>query len=151
MLFGMRRCRMNLPNRCDHLISRVARRAFEGGQAANRKGCAAMTRKTYCGNLLWHSTLLALLAPNNDRRRSQQRRPTDNHRYPSIHFTFHSASRHYIIQSHGPVMSRKVYQLQLSNIYSKTYMEGSDPLSLTCHNTSTRLRKDACPGCRSGR
>ena len=32
------------------------------GQAANRKGRAAMTRKTYCGNLLWQSglTLLAL-------------------------------------------------------------------------------------------
>ena len=36
----MRRCRINLPNRCCHLISRVARRAFEfeGLQAANRKG-----------------------------------------------------------------------------------------------------------------
>ena len=33
-------CRINLPNRCCHLISRVARRAFEfeGLQAANRKG-----------------------------------------------------------------------------------------------------------------
>ena len=32
------------------------------GQAAKRKGRAAMTRKTYCGNLLWQSgpTLLAL-------------------------------------------------------------------------------------------
>ena len=60
MLFGMRRCRMNLPNRCYHLISRVAHRAFEGGQAANRKGCDTMTRKTYCGNLLWQSSLTLL-------------------------------------------------------------------------------------------
>jgi hypothetical protein len=36
----MRRCRINLPNRCYHLISRVAHRALEFGglQAANRKG-----------------------------------------------------------------------------------------------------------------
>ena len=33
------------------------------GQAANRKGCAAMTRKTYCGNLLWQSGL-TLLVPS---------------------------------------------------------------------------------------
>jgi hypothetical protein len=62
----MRNCRINLPNRRYHLIGRVAHRAFEfeGLQAANRKGCAAMTRKTYCGNLLWQSglTLLALLS-----------------------------------------------------------------------------------------
>ena len=32
ILFGMRRCRINLPNRCYHLISRVAHRAFEGGK-----------------------------------------------------------------------------------------------------------------------
>ena len=34
------------------------------GQAANRKGRVAMTRKTYCDNLLWQSalTLLAMLA-----------------------------------------------------------------------------------------
>ena len=64
MLFGMRRSRINLPNRCYHLISRVAHRVFEveGLQAANRKGCAAMTRKTYCGNLLWQSSL-TLWAP----------------------------------------------------------------------------------------
>ena len=51
-------------NRRYHLIGRVAHRAFEfeGLQAANRKGCAAMTRKTYCGNLLWQSGL-TLLAP----------------------------------------------------------------------------------------
>ncbi len=30
---------------------------------ANRTGCAAMTRKTYCGNLLWQLGL-TLLAPN---------------------------------------------------------------------------------------
>ena len=36
----MRRCRIDLPNRCYHLISRAAHRAFEfeGLQAANRKG-----------------------------------------------------------------------------------------------------------------
>gem|GEM_PF-4714928 len=28
MLFVMRRCRINLPDRCYHLISRVAHRAF---------------------------------------------------------------------------------------------------------------------------
>ena len=32
ILFGMRRCRINLPNRCYHLISRVAHRAFEWGK-----------------------------------------------------------------------------------------------------------------------
>ena len=43
--------------------SRRPPRHDEGWQAANRKGRAAMTRKTYCGNLLWQSglTLLALL------------------------------------------------------------------------------------------
>ena len=56
-MFGMRRCGINLsnPNQCYHLISRVAHRAFEGQQAANRKGRAAMTRRTYCGNLLRQS------------------------------------------------------------------------------------------------
>jgi hypothetical protein len=39
------------------------------GQAANRKGCAAMTRRTYCGNLLWQSGL-TVLAP--DRRSDEQ-------------------------------------------------------------------------------
>ena len=62
MPLGMRRCRINLPNRCCRLISRVAHRAFEGGQAANRKSYAAMTRKTYCGNLLWQSGLTLLVA-----------------------------------------------------------------------------------------
>ena len=57
----MKRCRTNLPNRCCHLISRVARRAFEGGQAADRKGRAAMTRKSYCGNLLWQSSLTLMV------------------------------------------------------------------------------------------
>ena len=32
ILLGMRRCMINLPNRCYHLISRVAHRAFEGGK-----------------------------------------------------------------------------------------------------------------------
>ncbi len=32
MLFGMRRCRINLPNRCYHLISRVAHRVLEWGK-----------------------------------------------------------------------------------------------------------------------
>ncbi len=86
----MRRCRINLSNRYHHLISRVAHRAYfldgdertrlvdfvrrvaefaaaeirldEGWQAANRKGCAAMTRKTYCGNLLWQSSLTLLVS-----------------------------------------------------------------------------------------
>ena len=58
----MRRCRANLPNRCRRQIDRVAHRAFEGWQAVNRECRAAMTRKTYCGNLLWQSGL-TLLAP----------------------------------------------------------------------------------------
>ena len=32
IMFGMRRCRINLPNRCYHLISRVAYRALEWGK-----------------------------------------------------------------------------------------------------------------------
>ena len=32
ILFGMRRCRINLPDQCYHLISRVAHRALEGGK-----------------------------------------------------------------------------------------------------------------------
>ena len=62
ILRGMRRCRENLPNRCCHLTSRVVRRAFEGVQAANRNGRAAMTMDDYCGNLLWQSGL-TLFAP----------------------------------------------------------------------------------------
>ena len=58
----MRRCRANLPNRCRRQIDRVAHRAFEGWQAVNRECRAVMTRKTYCGNLLWQSSL-TLLAP----------------------------------------------------------------------------------------
>ncbi len=44
------------------MICCVTRRVFgfEGLQAANRKGRAAMTRKTYCGNLLWQSILTLL-------------------------------------------------------------------------------------------
>jgi len=66
IVFGMRRCRINLTNRCYHLISRVANSAYfldeDDCTRLCRKGCAAMTRKTYCGNLLWQSglTLLAL-------------------------------------------------------------------------------------------
>ena len=85
----MRRFRINLSNRCYHLISRVAHHAYffdedertrfvdfgrrvaefaaaeiridEGWQAANRKGRAAMTRETYCGNLLWQPGLTLLV------------------------------------------------------------------------------------------
>ena len=32
ILFGMRRCRINLSNRCYHLIVRVAHRALEWGK-----------------------------------------------------------------------------------------------------------------------
>ena len=47
------RCRINLPNRCCHLISRVARRAFEfeGLQAANWKGRCDREK------LLWQFTV----------------------------------------------------------------------------------------------
>ena len=41
----MSHCRADFPNRCCHLTSRVNRRAFEGVQAANRKGRAAMTSR----------------------------------------------------------------------------------------------------------
>ena len=56
ILFSMRRCRINLPNRCCRLISRVARRAFEfeGLQAANRKGRYDKEK------LLWQSSLTLL-------------------------------------------------------------------------------------------
>ena len=55
-LSSMRRCRINLPNRCHHLISRVAHRAFEfeGLQAANRKGRYDNEK------LLWQSRLTLL-------------------------------------------------------------------------------------------
>ena len=100
----MRKNRFIGQDRCYHLVSRLAHRAFflddeekdravalmrrveagvkasmsycinravsissdpfdlldEGRQAADRKGCAAMTRKTYCGNLLWQSGLTLL-------------------------------------------------------------------------------------------
>ena len=54
----MRRCRIDLPNRCYHPISRVAHRALEFGglQAANRKGRYDNEK------LLWQSSL-TLLAP----------------------------------------------------------------------------------------
>ena len=59
ILFGMRRCRIDLPNRCHHPISRVAHRAleFEGLQAANRKG--RYDNENYCGN----QVLLCWLLP----------------------------------------------------------------------------------------
>jgi len=41
--------------------SRRPPRHDEGWQAANRKGYAAMTRKTYCGNLLWQSSLFGII------------------------------------------------------------------------------------------
>ncbi len=40
----MRRCRADIPNRCCHLTSRVARRAFEGVQAANRNSRASLAK-----------------------------------------------------------------------------------------------------------
>ena len=61
----MRENRFIGQDRCYHLISRLARRAFEGVQAANRKGRAAMTRDDYCGNLLWQSGL-TLFAPDGE-------------------------------------------------------------------------------------
>ena len=53
ILFGMRRCQANLPNRCRRQIDFVAYRAFDGEQWMDREGCAATIRNTYCGNLLW--------------------------------------------------------------------------------------------------
>ena len=49
----MRCCRIDLPNRCYHLISRVAHRAFEFGglQTANRKDRYDKEK------LLWQSTV----------------------------------------------------------------------------------------------
>ena len=70
ILFGMRRCRISLPNRCYHLISRVAHRVFEfeGLQAANRKGRYDKEK------LLWQFTVAirsdpagSLLAPAGSR------------------------------------------------------------------------------------
>ena len=106
----MRRFRINLSNRCYHLISRVAHHAYffdedertrfvdfgrrvaefaaaeiridEGWQAANRKGRAAMTRKTYCGNLLWQSglTLLVPVWANSERKHENEHEKTDSSR-----------------------------------------------------------------------
>jgi len=55
----MRRCRLDLPNRCYHLISRVAHRALESGglQAANRKGRCDKEK------LLWQFTVAIKSAP----------------------------------------------------------------------------------------
>jgi len=56
----MIRSRANLPNRCCRQIDRIAHRAFDGEQWMNREGRAATTRNTYCGNLLWQSSLTLL-------------------------------------------------------------------------------------------
>ena len=48
----MRRCRENLPNRCCHLTSRVARRAFEGGQAANRRNLGPVPSRWLGGSVV---------------------------------------------------------------------------------------------------
>ena len=107
----MRRFRINLSNRCYHLISRVAHHAYffdedertrfvdfgrrvaefaaaeiridEGWQAANRKGRAAMTRKTYCGNLLWQSSL-TLLARSDEHGRIWRLRSREGGRIDSL-------------------------------------------------------------------
>ena len=54
------RSRANLPNRCCRQIDRIAYRAFYGKQWMDREGRAATTRNTYCGNLLWQSSLTLL-------------------------------------------------------------------------------------------
>ena len=71
----MRRCRVNLPERCYHLVSRGAHRAFfldedermrlvDLVRRSDRffavlanvgRWVSAMTRQSYCGNLLWQS------------------------------------------------------------------------------------------------
>ena len=48
----MRRCRENLSNRCCHLTSRVARRAFEGGQAANRRNLGSVPSRWLGGSVV---------------------------------------------------------------------------------------------------
>ena len=65
MILDMRRSRANLPNRCCRQIDRIAYRAFDGKQWMDREGRAATTRNTYCGNLLWQSSL-TLLALNSN-------------------------------------------------------------------------------------
>ena len=52
ILFGMRRCRIKLPNRCCRLISRVARRAFEGVQAANRRNLGSVPNRWLGGSVV---------------------------------------------------------------------------------------------------
>ena len=54
------RSRANLPNRCCRQIDCIAYRAFYGKQWMDREGRAATTRNTYCGNLLWQSSLTLL-------------------------------------------------------------------------------------------
>ena len=48
----MRRCRENLPNRCCHLTSRFVRRAFEGGQAANRRNLGSVPSRWLGGSVV---------------------------------------------------------------------------------------------------
>ena len=48
----MRRCRENLPNRCCHLTSRVARRAFEGVQAANWRNLGSVPSRWLGGSVV---------------------------------------------------------------------------------------------------
>ena len=48
----MRRCRENLPNRCCHLTSRVARRAFEGVQAANLRNLGSVPSRWLGGSVV---------------------------------------------------------------------------------------------------
>ena len=48
----MRRCRIKLPNRCYHLISRVARRAFEGVQAANLRNLGSVPSRWLGGSVV---------------------------------------------------------------------------------------------------
>jgi len=95
----MRKNRDVEQDRCYHLISRVAHRAFEGGQAANRKGYAAMTRKTYCGNLLWQSGLLVPAWPGGIRLRQ--------HRFSAIGLSACRATRpRFVVARHSPVAKR---------------------------------------------
>ena len=57
----MRRCRINLPNRCYHLISRVAHRAFEGASCES-KGSRRYDKE----NLMWQFTVAIRSDPVGD-------------------------------------------------------------------------------------
>ena len=65
----MRKSRINLPNRCYHLIRRVAHRSFVLGDDEKTRlvdlirRVAAMRLNRNCGNLLWHSSQ-TLRCPN---------------------------------------------------------------------------------------